>query len=216
MPLSFTVPDRFSSADEEAWWASVDKALKGQSRQRLFETTEDAFENAPLYGGRTDVPPRALRPAGQEWCLVQSVDLPDPVEANVQILEDLEGGAAGVELVFSSPENAASFGIRVSDVADIEALLKDIQPELIDLRLNTGGRHAELAALVLAYLDKAGIDPANVKLTLDLDPCGWSAQQGAGAEGSRDLPCRVPRRCRSSANRQKSGSGPARKWPCLA
>lgn len=180
MPLSFTVPDRFSSADEEAWWASVDKALKGQSRQRLFETTEDAFENAPLYGGRTDVPPRALRPAGQEWSLVQSVDLPDPVEANVQILEDLEGGAAGVELVFSSPENAASFGIRVNEVADIEALLKDVQPELIDLRLNTGGRHAELAALVLAYLDKAGVDPTKVKLTLDLDPCGWSAQQGAG------------------------------------
>ena len=29
MPNSFTGPESFYSADAEAWWAAVDKALKG-------------------------------------------------------------------------------------------------------------------------------------------------------------------------------------------
>ncbi len=60
MPNSFTGPESFYSADAKAWWAAVDKALKGSARQKLYGKTEDGLDIAPLYERRTDSPARAF------------------------------------------------------------------------------------------------------------------------------------------------------------
>ena len=99
MPLSFSGPDHFYTADEEAWWSAVDKALKGASRDRLTSLTDDGLPVQPLYANRTDQPARALRAKPGAWTISQRIDLPDVSVANTQILQDLEGGASGLDLV---------------------------------------------------------------------------------------------------------------------
>ncbi|MCV0427677.1 MAG: methylmalonyl-CoA mutase [Roseibium sp.] len=181
MPLSFTGPDSFYSADEEAWWASVDKALKGTSRQRLFGTTDDGLEIAPLYAGRTDTPSRALRSENQDWSIVQRIDIADPSAANAQILEDLEGGASGLELVLPGTQAGRGYGTRVCNLPELETLFHNVQLELINLRLEAGQGSAEALALVLAYLEKRKIDPALVKIASGFDPFGQKGVLGPDA-----------------------------------
>lgn len=178
MPNSFTGPDQFYTADEAAWWSAVDKALKGAPRQKLFGATDDGLEVAPLYERRWDTPARALRGAQQDWSVVQRIDIPDAGEANAQILEDLEGGASGLDLVFSGAAAAYGNGIRIEDLAGLEKLLDGVQMNLIDLRFEAGRENIEVLALLMAYLEKHGIDPASVRLTAGFDPHGWIAANG--------------------------------------
>ncbi|ASP33348.1 methylmalonyl-CoA mutase family protein [Labrenzia sp. VG12] len=178
MPNSFTGPDHFYTADEDAWWSAVDKALKGASRQKLFGTTEDGAQIAPLYARRQDGPARQLRRGQGEWSLVQRIDIPDVGDANAQLLEDLTGGASGLDLVFSGAAAAYGHGIRIEDLAGLEKLLADVQLELIDLRFEAGRENIEVLALLLAYLEKHQIDPAKVNITAGFDPYGWIAANG--------------------------------------
>ncbi|PVB61040.1 methylmalonyl-CoA mutase family protein [Labrenzia sp. 011] len=183
MPLSFTGPDSFFAADEEAWWTSVDKALKGAPREKLFGSTEDGLEIAPLYARRTDTPARSLRSAAGAWSIVQSIDIADPHAANAQILEDLQSGASGLDLVFSGSLSAHGHGIRLTDLAGLEVLLQDVQPDLIDIRIDSGPDCAQFHALMLALLERRGIDPALVATTSTFDPYGWMAVTGmSGAD----------------------------------
>ncbi|WP_422376914.1 methylmalonyl-CoA mutase family protein [Roseibium sp.] len=178
MPNSFTGPDHFYTAEEDAWWSAVDKALKGASRQKLFGTTEDGAQIAPLYARRQDGPARQLRQGQGDWSLVQRIDIPDVGDANAQLLEDLTGGASGLDLVFSGASAAYGHGIRIEDLAGLETLLADVQLELIDLRFEAGRENIEVLALLLAYLEKHQIDPAKVKITAGFDPYGWIAANG--------------------------------------
>lgn len=178
MPLSFTGPESFYTADEEAWWASVDKALKGVPREKLFGKSDDGLEIAPLYPRRSDVPARVLRPADGDWSVVQRIDIPDPTKANAQILEDLVGGASGLELVFSSALTSYGHGIWIEDMEGMAALLNGVQPDLIDIRLEAGRENVEVLALLLAYLDKQGIEPATVRVFSSIDPYAWVAMHG--------------------------------------
>jgi methylmalonyl-CoA mutase len=178
MPNSFTGPDRFYTADEEAWWAAVDAALKGAPRQKLHGFTEDGLDIAPLYARRSDRPAVSLRQPQQDWAIVQRIDIPDAQLANAQILEDLAGGASGLDLVFAGAAAAYGNGIRIDDLAGLEALLADVQAELIELRFEAGRENIEMLALLLAYLEKRGIDPAGVRITAGFDPYGWIAANG--------------------------------------
>ncbi|WP_305989687.1 methylmalonyl-CoA mutase family protein [Roseibium sp. MMSF_3544] len=173
MPLSFTGPESFYSADEEAWWASVDKALKGVPRQKLFGSTEDGLDIAPLYTRREDTPARRLRTGNGTWTICQRIDIPDPAKANEQILEDLEGGADGIDLVFAGATGAGEAGIGVSDLAGLETLLNGVQLGLIRTRVNAGEGSCEALALLLAFLEKQNVEPATVQVSSGFDPFAW-------------------------------------------
>jgi methylmalonyl-CoA mutase len=178
MPNSFTGPDHFYSADADAWWAAVDKALKGSARAKLYGRTEDGLEIAPVYERRNDSPARALRRARQDWCTVQRIDIPDPARANTQILEDLEGGAGGLDLVFSGASAAYGNGIRIDSLKGMETLLQGVELELVELRCEAGRENVEVLALLLALVEKRGLDPASVRITAGFDPLSWIAARG--------------------------------------
>ncbi|POF31748.1 methylmalonyl-CoA mutase family protein [Roseibium marinum] len=175
MPSSFTGPDSFFSSDEEAWWASVDRALKGAPREKLFSSTEDGLEIAPLYARRPDTPARSLRSDAGDWRVVQRIDIADPDEANAQLLDDLQSGASGLELVLPGALSSNGHAIGVSDLAGMEALLSDVQPDLIDIRIDAGPRTPEFLALMLALLERRKLDPSLVAITAGFDPYGWMA-----------------------------------------
>ncbi|MHA7772100.1 methylmalonyl-CoA mutase family protein [Roseibium sp. M-1] len=178
MPNSFAGPDHFYSADADAWWTAVDKALKGSARAKLYGKTEDGLEIAPIYERRSDGPARALRQSRQDWCIVQRVDIQDPARANAQILEDLEGGAGGLDLLFSGAPAAYGNGIRIDSLKGLETLLQGVELDLIELRFEAGRENVEVLALLLALVEKRGLDPATVRVTAGFDPLAWIAANG--------------------------------------
>src|SRR6185312_9685654 len=90
----------FPSADEAAWKALVEEALKGAPFASLLSRSYDGFAIEPLYPRATDAERIPGRAAGAPWSVMQRVDLPDPAAANAQILDDLNNGANGLTLVF--------------------------------------------------------------------------------------------------------------------
>lgn len=181
MPLSFTGPENFTPSSEESWWDLVDKALKGVPREKLFGATEDGLPIAPIYPRRTDSPARNLRARRDGWTVMQRIDIPDPAAANAQILEDLEGGADGLELVFSAAEAEGGAGIAAADLKQLETLLRNVLPDLVRIRLDAGEGTPQALALLLAYLDGQGTDLAGIDVSSGHDPLAWCAARDAGS-----------------------------------
>lgn len=181
MPLSFTGSEQFNSVSEESWWESVDKALKGVPREKLFGATEDGLQIAPIYERRTDSPARDLRASRDSWTIMQRIDIPDPAAANAQILEDLAGGADGLDLGFSSAAGKREAGIAAADLKSLEALLQGVLLDLVRVRLNAGAGTPQAIALLLAYLDRHGVDRAGVDISSGYDPFAFAASRKTGA-----------------------------------
>jgi len=183
-PTKIDVPEDFLRADYDAWLEAVDAALKGGSRNRLETKTLDGYTIEPLYPRRADVQPQAGRPAGRPWSIVQRIDHPDVKLANAQIIEDLEGGASGLELVLaSSAGSRPGEGICVANLADMNQLLGGVYLDLIDLRLAAGHEGTTVLPLLVAHLDQQGVDPSKVRLHAGFDFFGSVARRGWARAG---------------------------------
>ena len=69
----------FPAADEAAWKALVDEALKGARFASLQSRSYDGIVIEPLYARAKDASPIATgRASGEPWSVMQRVDLPDP------------------------------------------------------------------------------------------------------------------------------------------
>ena len=68
----------FAPADEAAWKALVEEALKGAPFASLRSKTYDGIAIEPLYGRATEASRIAGRAAGQPWAVMQRIDLPIP------------------------------------------------------------------------------------------------------------------------------------------
>src|SRR5215470_10785778 len=90
-------------ADEAGWRALVEQGLKGAQWARLVGKTGDGIPIQPLYREpdfhtATDV---SGMPGARQggWLIRQAFAHPDPERTNQEILADLEGGVAAIELV---------------------------------------------------------------------------------------------------------------------
>ncbi|MDR3497026.1 MAG: methylmalonyl-CoA mutase, partial [Ancalomicrobiaceae bacterium] len=81
----------FADPGLAGWQQLVAKALKGASIDGLKTPTRDGYVIEPLYQGSRDAVPVAPGRGATPWGVIQRIDLPDPAEANAQILADLEG-----------------------------------------------------------------------------------------------------------------------------
>src|SRR6185436_19894528 len=97
-------------ADEADWRALVEQGLKGAQWSRLVGATADGVPIQPLYrepdmhtatdvSGAPGAAPfvRGARTGG--WRIRQAYEHPDPLRTNDEILTDLQGGVAAIELV---------------------------------------------------------------------------------------------------------------------
>src|SRR5262245_65958932 len=92
----------FPAASHEQWRKLVDDVLKGAPfERRLIAKTYDGVRIEPLYSRDPQAEPVLGRMPGLPWQIIQRLDHPDPALANRQALEDLEGGATGLALVFA-------------------------------------------------------------------------------------------------------------------
>ena len=98
--VELTLARNFPPADEAAWKALVEEALKGTPFASLRSKSYDGIAIEPLYPraqGRSRIVGRA---AGAPWAVTQRIDMPDAKAANTQALDDLGNGANALTLVF--------------------------------------------------------------------------------------------------------------------
>ncbi|WP_428029038.1 methylmalonyl-CoA mutase family protein [Ancylobacter sp.] len=170
--------DSFPSATRADWLALVEGVLKGAAYDtRMVTRTPDGYTLDALPERRREAAPIAGRPAGAPWKVIARIDHDDPALANTQMLEDLNGGADGVALVFASSPHAGGFGLPVR-FEDLSTALEGLMPEMATLRVDVGAFQGRDVALALARLfEKA--DPAGLDMRFGLDPIGDFAARGA-------------------------------------
>lgn len=176
-PLPFATD--LAPVSREDWLKLVDGVLKGAPYdKRLITRTAEGLALDALPPRKADAQPVAGRGAGLPWIVSARVDQPEVDVANAQALEDLDGGASGLTLVFASSPSAHGFGLP--DGTRLEQVLDGVMPDLIETRLESGGFKGREDALAFAeLLDVRQIDPAPLAVSFGLDPLADMAATGS-------------------------------------
>ncbi len=165
----------FPAASEQDWQALVTKTLKDKPFESLLKTTSEGLPIAPLYVARqTPAEAIATRPfdAARPWDIRTLTAYPDPAAANVEILADLEGGAASVVLKIDPTGHA---GVAVGSAADLARALAGVVLEMAPVALDAGF----LGPKAADWLAAAAKSSPGAKLRLNLDPLSAFAETGA-------------------------------------
>jgi|CXWL01.1.fsa_nt_gi methylmalonyl-CoA mutase len=171
------------AADEADWRALVEQGLKGASWERLVGKTADGIPLEPLYrepdihtatdiSGMPGAAPFVRGAARSGWLLRQSFAHPDVERTNREILADLEGGVAAIELVID-PEGKN--GVAIKTAADLDHVLSGVILEAAPVSLDAGPR-ALWAAEFLETKLKGVAAPGTA---FNLDPVGAMMRDGA-------------------------------------
>jgi len=176
----------FPKVDGEQWLEAVDGVIKGAPfEKRVVSRTASGIAIEPLYdaeahpvdGAARGVPGSApwIRGASTrtqqdaDWDIRQRHDLDDPSAANRNILEDLEGGATSILLRIR----------RKLQPGELAAALDGVLLDLAPIALDAGPWALQVAPMLDAIWDDAGIAPADRRGALRIDPIGAMARFGA-------------------------------------
>jgi methylmalonyl-CoA mutase len=169
--------DNLGPDAEPAWRQAVAKALKGAPFERLRHTGADGLVQEPLYGRAAGAVPLAARPPGERWIVTQRIDVADPAAANRQILDDLGGGADGLDLVFRGAADARGFGIA-AEAREVAELLDGVFLDLLTFRPDAGEATADVVAAMVDLARGRGLDPAEIAVAVAFDPVAALAARG--------------------------------------
>jgi methylmalonyl-CoA mutase len=164
--------DDFPAPDRADWLKLVEKTLKGGSPDDLVTRTADGLAIQPLY---QDAPATArdLRPrdADRPWDLRMATAHPEPDRANLEVLKDLDGGAASL-LIKIDPDG--HHGVAVGSAEGLGRILDEVLLELATVALDAGYLGPK-AADWLGSLAKSS--PAAL-LAFHMDPLSAFAETG--------------------------------------
>jgi methylmalonyl-CoA mutase len=185
--VEFSLARDFSPADESAWKALVEEALKGAPLASLLSRGHDGITIDPLYPRAKDAKPIEGRAAGTPWAVTQRIDLPDPDAANAQILEDLNNGASGIALVFPGAIGDYGFGLPPTGAA-ISAALDGVYLDAgIALDLDLSAPSKDAAGLIATLVKARGIAPKDVTIRFGFGPLGGVAASGKSPVPWKDI-----------------------------
>jgi len=169
----------FPQPAEEQWRKLVDKALKGASFDTLVSRTYDGVALAPLYARATTAGPRALRRTPGRWAILGRVDLAEADAANRLAVEDLEGGADGLQIVFAGAQGAYGGGLTSDSDETIAHLLANIRLDYgVPVLVEASPRAPNAATAIMRFIDGQHIDPSITRVSLGYDPLGLQALHG--------------------------------------
>lgn len=145
-----TLAEGFPAADEAAWLALVEKALRGADfEETLVSRTDDGLRLKPLYSRADERPStglpgaapyvRGLRTTPDEppWDIRQLHAHSDPAAANANILGDLNGGVTSIVLQVDGP---GQFGVVINNADDFERALDGVHLDLAPIAFAPGER----------------------------------------------------------------------------
>ncbi len=94
----------FPPVSKEDWLRQVAKDLKGRSLDELTWQTAEGLSISPFaHADDFQVPHQPLATEPNRWEICELLPVTDPVAANRQALDALEGGAWGLEFYFDTP-----------------------------------------------------------------------------------------------------------------
>ncbi len=164
-------------ADEADWRALVEQGLKGARWERLVGETGDGIPIQPLYrepdahtatdvSGFPGAAPFVRGARDGAWRIRQAYEHPDVEQTNREILADLDGGVAGIELVLGDE------GVTTRDAADLDRTLANVILEAAPVSLD----RADLAAATMLEGKLKGV--AAPGTAFNLDPIGALMRTG--------------------------------------
>ena len=163
----------FPAWGEADWRKAAEAALKGASLDTLVSSTADGVRIEPIYA-----PVEGARPLRRDapWRVIARLDHPAAGEANAQALDDLAGGADGLQVVFSGAVGAYGFGLRRSDPATLHAAFEGVRFDAgprfeLDLGADGPGEAMNFASLI----ERSGASPGDCAVAFGLDPYAASA-----------------------------------------
>ncbi len=186
-----TTMNPFAPADEAAWRAAVDKALKGADFDRkLVSRMADGSPIQPLHARRQGALPILREGTARPWRIMARMDHPDAGAASTQALADLWGGADALALVFQGSASARGFGLPTADADGLDAALEGVALDLIAVRLDPAPQNRITARLFAEVVARRGLEPSVLDIDFGFDPIGLLARSGAlmddwSAVGSR-------------------------------
>ena len=185
--VELSLASDFPPADEAAWKALVEEALKGAPFAALKSKTYDGIAIEPLYGRAQQASRIEGRTPGLPWAVMQRIDLPDPKPANTQILDDLNNGASGLTLVFQGAIGDYGYALPATGTA-ISAVLDNVYLDAgvaIDLDLSRGSKDA--AGLLATLVKARSLAPQAVHIRFGFNPLGAIAMTGESPKPWPDL-----------------------------
>ena len=185
----------FPEATEADWRGLVEKMLKGKSPDSLNSKTRDGITIQALYR-ETDFPastdpngaPGAApfvrgtterKDAFLPWDIRQVVSHPKPELAHDELMADLERGVSSIELRI---DTTGERGVAVQSVSDLNIVLSGVMTDLAGIALTNSaleGFGLEGAALLSAWSESNGKDPAAQKFAFNVDPIAELARSGS-------------------------------------
>jgi len=173
----------FPQATEAQWRVLVERALKGASFETLVSKTYDGLSLQPLYSGAAGSPLPVLRKNPGRWAILARVDVADADAANRLALQDLDGGADGLHLVFAGSIGAYGGGLTGGDDATIARILANVRLDYgIPLTLDSSLRAPGAAKALMRFVDAQHIEPSLTRVSMGFDPLGAQARHGFAAE----------------------------------
>ncbi|ERI88833.1 methylmalonyl-CoA mutase, small subunit [Bacteroides pyogenes F0041] len=165
----------FPSVSTEKWMEKVVADLKGADyEKKLVWKTNEGFKVKPFYRREdledlktTEALPgefpylRGTKKNNNEWLVRQEIRVESPKEANAKALDILNKGIDSLSFHLKAKELNAEY---------IETLLKDIQPECVELNFSTcQGHMVELAELLVDYFRRKDYDLTKLKGSVNYD-----------------------------------------------
>ena len=182
-----TLAADFPGVSESEWLVQAQTTLKADNIDQLITKTRDGISIQPIYETPDQAFPNLSSPKPANtapWKIMQRVDIPDIAAANQQILDDLLNGATGICVVLPGAVTAGSFGVPATTKQDFKRLMKDVELDLISLRLDAGWRGRQVASALLEIYQERNLDLTRCDLSFCLDPIGGFALTGNSADES--------------------------------
>lgn len=166
----------FLTATQDDWRRMVEAVLKGAPFARLVSTSYDGIPIEPLAARRADAEP-IIAHRGSNWQVVARIDHIDPSLANASALEELNGGANGLWLVFEGAVGDYGFALLATEAALARALEGADLAAGIGVELDLSPQAA--AAIDAALAKGVALSPGSASLRIGHDPLGAAALANA-------------------------------------
>ena len=178
----------FPQATEAQWRSLVERALKGASFETLISRTYDGLSVEPLYARAAGSPVAALRRNPGRWAILARVDVADADAANRLALQDLDGGADGLHLVFAGAIGAYGGGLYGGGLGgdDDDAIAHTLANVRLDygipVTIDQSPRAPGAAQALRRFIDRQHIEPSLTRVSMGFDPLGAQARHGFAAQ----------------------------------
>jgi len=179
-----TLAADFPTVTEGEWIDQAEKTIKTGGIDQLVFRTLDDIAIQPIYATPSAAFPSLVSPSNKgdaPWKIVQRTDIPDLAAANEQILDDLLNGATAISLVLPGAVTAGSFGVLAGSVSDLKRLMKNVELDLVALRLDGGPGARQMADMLLQVYQDRNMDLSRCDLSFCLDPVANFALAGSTA-----------------------------------